>query len=429
MKLKSIQIPMLLACAVHTVAFAASASGASRCESAFASKRATKTEAAHGSKEEWRPSNAIPESRWGQSAAIPGRRGDRPSYMQSPIERHGIIFGPGERFDATFNPAAWTATEANGREKVMLLIRGEENRNDSDWKRHSSPYLASSYDGIHFKLEGDKPLFLPTESYEMKGGIEDPRYFDMRLSPYRDPSDGKTFDGAIFYVAYDGTTARIATALFNHADPTNIRKVGLLFDPSQVRANPLITANPEWNKSPGAIQYRDPATGKVRNVIYVGEGNTHHGGIMAFESSSPLGWDWSSQSKPVVRADPSTYTSRLVEIAYPPVIGKLPPELVRKTGQTEGIYVHLHGDSRPRGYQVGYAIFSLSDPTGKPIYKSREPFLWPKEKYEIDGQVGRVVFASGSAVLKQPDGSYRRFIYYGGADSVIGAASTRVDGP
>jgi predicted GH43/DUF377 family glycosyl hydrolase len=166
------------------------------------------------------------------------------------------------------------------------------------------------------------------------------------------------------------------------------------------------------------LQYKDPKTGKVRNILYVGEGNQHHGGIMALESETPMGWTWPADKKPVITARPGYYDQNLVESAFQPVIAPLPADLAKKTGQTQGIYVSLHGDAPPAGYQVGYRIFSLENPTGKPIFESAGPFLSPVEKYEIEGQVGKVVFASGSVEFKD-----ERFIYYGAADKYIGVAS------
>jgi predicted GH43/DUF377 family glycosyl hydrolase len=75
---------------------------------------------------------------------------------------------------------------------------------------------------------------------------------------------------------------------------------------------------------------------------------------------------------------------------------------------------------------VGYAIFSLQDPTGPPIYRSTAPFLWPQEPYELEGQVAMVVFASASVDFRGADGVLRRIIYYGGADRVVGAAWAEV---
>jgi len=131
-----------------------------------------------------------------------------------------------------------------------------------------------------------------------------------------------------------------------------------------------------------------------------------------------MGWKWPSDQAPVIKTREGFYDQNLVEPAFAPVIAPLPKALQESTGQTNGIYVTLHGDSPPMGYQVGYRIFSLDDPTGAPIYTSDGPFLWPQEKYEIEGQVGKVVFASGSVEFKG-----KRFIYYGAADKFIGVAS------
>ncbi|MGZ3669573.1 MAG: glycoside hydrolase family 130 protein [Bdellovibrionota bacterium] len=366
-------------------------------------------------------------NRWGNAPMVPDPGpADLPGYILGKesggkgFVRHGIVFGPDEKFTATFNPTAWTAKDSvDGKEKVFMMIRGEEELPDAEWKRRSLPYLASSEDGIHFKLVQDAPVFTATEWYEKAGGVEDPRFFDMRLQPHVDPSDGKSFDGAILYTAFDGTTARVAIAYFNHDNPQIYRKGGLLFPPEDVRKNPIVEAKPEWNKSPAAIQYRDPKTGKIRNIIYVGEGSKdRHGGIMAMESDAPFGWKWPESAKPVIQTENGLYIQNLVEPAFQPLIANLSPELAAKTGQSRGIYVSLHGDSPPKGYQVGYQIFSLEDPTGPPIFRSTSPFLSPQEPYELEGQVDKVVFASGSVEFMG-----QRYIYYGAADKVIGAIS------
>ncbi|MGZ3713625.1 MAG: glycoside hydrolase family 130 protein, partial [Bdellovibrionota bacterium] len=334
--------------------------------------------------------------------------------------RHGVVFGPSKKFEAAFNPTAWTAKDpVSGKEKVFMLVRGEEELPNATWKRRSLPYLASSEDGVHFKLVQDSPVFTATEWYEKAGGVEDPRFFDLSLQPHIDPKDGKKFDGAVLYTAFDGKTARVAVAYFNRSNPLEYRKGGLLFRPEDVKKNPIVAGNPEWNKSPAAIQYHDPKTGKIRNILYVGEGGKDgHGGIMAMEADTPFGWHWPEHKKPVIQTENGLYIQNLVEPAFAPVIADLPPALAAKTGQKQGIYLTLHGDSPPNGYQVGYQIFSLKDPTGLPIYRSKSPFLSPRESYELEGQVDKVVFASGSVEFKG-----RRFIYYGGADKVVGAIS------
>jgi predicted GH43/DUF377 family glycosyl hydrolase len=262
------------------------------------------------------------------------------------------------------------------------------------------------------------PIFLPEEHFNLAGGIEDPRYADLRLQPYIDPTDGKKFDGAILYTGYDGKTARVGVALFNHDHPYEFRKLKEpLFPDQDILRNPVVPGS-AWNKSPAVLQYRDPVTKKVRNVIYIGEGNAEHGGIMAMESDSPLHWKWPEPGvKPVIKTRIGKYDQNLVESAFAPVIAPLPKDLAEKYGMSHGIYLCLHGDSPPKGYQVGYRIFSLKDPTGLPIYASDGPFLWPSAKWEIEGQVGKVVFASGGLAH---DGKF--YVSYGAADSRVGLA-------
>jgi predicted GH43/DUF377 family glycosyl hydrolase len=379
----------------------------------------------------WIPGNQS-TARWGDSPLVedPGAP-DLPGFVadsgSTGFVRHGIILGPNKNFEAVFNPAAWVAKDSTtGKEKVFMLVRGEKELPNAEVKRRSLPYLASSEDGIHFEYVRDTPMFEATEWYEKAGGIEDPRYFDMRLQPLL--KGGKKFDGAILYTAFDGKTARVAIAYFNHAHPTVFHKGGLLFPPEDVRRNPLDPhpewdksgdGVPEWNKSAAALQYRDPKSGRIRNLLYVGEGSRDkHGGIMAMEADTPMGWKWPSATRPVIQTESGLYIQNLVESAFQPVIAPLSQELAAKTGEKFGIYLVLHGDSPPKGYQVGYQIFSLSAPTGAPIYRSTAPFLSPQELYELQGQVDKVVFASASVLLNG-----RRYIYYGGADRVIGAIS------
>lgn len=369
----------------------------------------------------WIPANQ-PSNRHKGYPDVALRKPDLPLYLGQGIKkltRHGIVLGPTKEFEAAFNPAAFVAKDPkDAKEKVFLVVRGEKQMPNSDWKRKSLPYLAVSEDGIHFDWVSQEPLFLPTELYNRVGGVEDPRYLDLRKQPYQDPKDGKLFDGAILYTAFDGNTARVAFTVFNHQDLSLFREKGPLFPDADVKKNPLILENPVWNKSPAAIQFEDPKTKKLRNILYVGEGNSHEGGIMALEADTPFNWKWPKNKKPVITSRAGFYDQNLVEPAFQPVIAKLPKKLSEKTGQKLGIYVTLHGDSPPRGYQLGYRIFSLEDPTGKPIYESDGSFFGPEEPWEIEGQVGKVVFASGSVEFKG-----KRFIYYGAADKYVGCAS------
>jgi predicted GH43/DUF377 family glycosyl hydrolase len=359
-----------------------------------------------------------PENRWGDLPAVKPVAPEYPSFVSGPfVKKQKPIFSPSKMFDATFNPTAFVAKDTDGRDKVFMVLRGEKNIPDPRWKRRSLPYLAVSEDGVHFKLVSDQPMFLPEEDFNKLGGIEDPKYVNLKQQPFID-TDGKSFDGAILYVGYDGKTARIGVAYFNHNDLTYFRKAkNPIFPDADVLKNPIVP-NSAWNKSPSTLQYPDPHTGKIRNVMFAGEGSLEHGGIHVMESDKPFGWHWPKPGiSPLIKARLGKYDQNLVESAFAPVIAPLPKDLALQEGISHGIYLCLHGDSRPMGYQVGYRIVSMEDPT-RLLYESSGPFLSPTLPWEINGQVGKVLFASGSVEFQN-----KRRIYYGGADSNIGVAT------
>ena len=77
-----------------------------------------------------------------------------------------------------------------------------------------------------------------------------------------------------------------------------------------------------------------------------------------------------------------------------------------------------HGVSRSHStYRVGAVLLSLKDPT---VVLSRitDPIFEPEMDYEKNGIVNNVVFPCGMVVKKGT-----LFIYYGGADKVVGVAT------
>ena len=80
------------------------------------------------------------------------------------------------------------------------------------------------------------------------------------------------------------------------------------------------------------------------------------------------------------------------------------------------VIYHAMDHRNPDRYRIGAMILDLNDPT-KILYRSQHPILEPEEYYENNGHKWGVVYSCG-AVLK--DGTL--FVYYGGADKVIGVA-------
>jgi predicted GH43/DUF377 family glycosyl hydrolase len=102
---------------------------------------------------------------------------------------------------------------------------------------------------------------------------------------------------------------------------------------------------------------------------------------------------------------PGMWDSTKVGIAAPPI------------ETSKGWLLIYHGVSRSMTYRLGVALLDLENPTLL-IARTVDPILEPIEPYEKEGQVRNVVFSCGAA--RRGDTIY---IYYGGADSVIGVGT------
>lgn len=81
-----------------------------------------------------------------------------------------------------------------------------------------------------------------------------------------------------------------------------------------------------------------------------------------------------------------------------------------------------HGVSKEdHKYRLGAALLDLTNPA-KVLVRSDKPILEPEMPYELSGQTNDVVFPCGSIVSDDT-----LFIYYGGADSVVGMATLDMD--
>jgi predicted GH43/DUF377 family glycosyl hydrolase len=84
---------------------------------------------------------------------------------------------------------------------------------------------------------------------------------------------------------------------------------------------------------------------------------------------------------------------------------------------SEGWLLFYHGVDFDMRYSIGAALIDKSDPENV-LYRSKKPILEPEKDYERYGKVPNVVFSCGS-ILK----GNRIILYYGGADTVICAAT------
>lgn len=80
-----------------------------------------------------------------------------------------------------------------------------------------------------------------------------------------------------------------------------------------------------------------------------------------------------------------------------------------------------HGYSAEHRYHLGVILLDLENPT-RVINRPSDPIFWPEELWELKGDVPNVVFSNANPVV---DGIV--YVYYGGADHVIGLATCQLD--
>ena len=108
----------------------------------------------------------------------------------------------------------------------------------------------------------------------------------------------------------------------------------------------------------------------------------------------------------IMRPRPKTWEHLKIGIAGPP----------EKTPY--GWLLIYHGVDANKVYRLGIALLDLANPS-KVIRRQEEPILEPEEEWELHGDVPNVVFSCGQVLTDEA-----LYVYYGGADRVIGVATT-----
>ncbi|PWK16409.1 glycoside hydrolase family 130 protein [Tumebacillus permanentifrigoris] len=314
--------------------------------------------------------------------------GDR-SFL-GPFEKYekNPIMGPqGDSWESKdlFNPAAIVKDD-----KIYMLYRAEDHTGEGIWNGTSRIGLAISEDGIHFHREPE-PVLSPTESYELPGGCEDPRVTQVGDTYY------------MTYTAYDGKHARLCLA--TSKDLYNWEKHGILF-PEWSQGYDLV-----WSKS-GAI-LAEPLDG--RYVMYFGDKS-----IWVAYSEDLL--HWTPVQKPVFSPteDPQAFDSVLIEPGPQPLLTEEGIVLIYNAAR-------IVDDPADAGFgKVRYAtgqVLLAKDNPEQVLKRTREPFLVPGTRDELEGQVDNVVFVEGLVAYK---GAH--YLYYGMADSKIGVSIWKSQG-
>jgi predicted GH43/DUF377 family glycosyl hydrolase len=275
-----------------------------------------------------------------------------------------------------FNPAA---IELDG--TIHILYRAMADDDTSTFG------YAASTDGFTITERSTKPVYVPRGQYELKqhggnSGCEDPRMVVIDDIVY------------IFYTAYDGNLPRIASS--------NISKADFLNKKWKNWSLPELVTPPSINNKDGAIV---PAKTKKGYVILHRIDTSICADILP---SLDFSKDKVSRCIEILSPRRGMWDGRKVGISAPPI-------------KTKGGWLLLyHGVSAASVYSVGAVLLDLDDPTIV-LARSALPIFEPVEPYEINGVIHNVVFPCG--MVKRGD---TLFIYYGGADTVVGVATAKV---
>jgi predicted GH43/DUF377 family glycosyl hydrolase len=244
---------------------------------------------------------------------------------------------------------------------------------------------ASSKDGFHIDERLEKPIFVPKLEIEKSmvkfhnSGIEDPRLTRIGNRIY------------MLYAAFNGRTAQSSIA--------------------SIKVKDFLQKKWNWKRHGAIFPHIDD-----RNTALFPE--KINGKYVLFTRFMPNIWvsysrDLKNWSSPKIMMKPRTgmWDEYKVGIAGPPI--KLKDFWLL-------VYHGVEQKKVGRVYRLGFILIDLKNPE-KILYRSKEPIFEPVKDYELKGQVPTVVFSCG-AVVKEKE----LFLYYGGADTVIGVATADI---
>lgn len=279
---------------------------------------------------------------------------------------------------ATFNPAAVLINDT-----VHIIYRAMSANNISVFG------YAQSLDGLSISSRLPNPIYTPRTEFETNltiggfAGCEDPRITQIGDQLY------------ICYTAYDGKTPpKIALTSISVNDfinqNWNFTLPKIISDPSYDNKDGCLF--PE--KINGKYLFLHREGGKGIMLDYVDDldfTKTHLDGEACFTLGT------------------NTWENTKMGISSPPL----------KTDY--GWLLLYHGvSSADKNYRVGAMLLKSDDPHIV-LGRTKYPILEPVTDYEKFGEVDNVVFPCGAVIKNE-----QLFVYYGGADKVIGVATCKL---
>lgn len=298
-------------------------------------------------------------------------------YVGNPIIKP-IIESPWEA-RATFNPAAIYLDK-----KVHILYRA------FSFKNKSIVGYACSKDGVHIDERFPEPVYVARKVFEKRAapglwcGCEDARLTRIDDTIY------------MTYTAFNGRVPRVALSTISVFDFTN-RKWNW--------SEPVVISSPGFDDKNACFLPK-----KIDDKYVIFHRPENYIGLNFVEDLESLQDKWLDRSFALIRPRPDKWDNKKIGISAPPIELK------------EGWLLIYHGVSDPGHiYKVGALLLDLNDPT-KILGRTDTPLFEPEKDYELYGDVNNVVFPCGAVMIED-----EIFLYYGGADSVVGVAKMKVD--
>lgn len=279
---------------------------------------------------------------------------------------------------AVFNPAS---LYLNG--KFHIIYRA------MSWGNTSTMGYATSSDGTNIDYKSPDPVYIPRESFEDKkisggnSGCEDPRLTHIEDKIY------------MCYTAFDGVNVpRVALTWILEKD---------FLDKKWNWSKPVLISAPNLDDK-DAMLFPQKYDGKYIFIHRIGED-------MDIAYSEDLNFNHEEYLEEQLWIYPRKgwWDSKKVGVSAPPV--RTP----------EGWVMLYHGVSDKGVYRVGAVLLDLNDPS-KILGRTDCPIFEPEMEYEKNGQVNNVVFPCGANLVNN-----ELFIFYGGADTVIGMGKVDIN--
>jgi len=305
--------------------------------------------------------------------------GRAPTFMRAP-ENPILLPIPEHPFESklAFNP---TAVDCDGSVHILYRAMGEDNT--------SMVGYARSKDGIHIDQRIPVPVYGPRGDFELKlgtptgnSGCEDARATIIDDQLY------------ITYTAYDGVNFPRGAISSIPLDSFLAQDFGAWSEPK------LMTPDDVDDKDVALLSER--VDGKY--ILY----HRVNGRISAARLDDLSFAERARECIDILGARPGMWDGAKVGIACPPI---------KVLG---GWLMLYHGVSEYAEYRVGAALLGEDGVTL--LARSADALLEPVEEYERVGEIPNVVFPCGAIVRDNT-----LFLYYGGADTVVGVATAPLD--